>query len=1183
MTPVRIAAFAAFFLSGASSLIFQNLWARMLHHVFGATGVAISTVVSVFMAGLGLGAWVAGRYADRMRRPLLVYAAAEVAIGLWALLIPWLVDPEGWLAQVNRWLRLELGAESLGFMIGRFACVVPILLVPTVLMGASLPLLARHFVRGDQQAGAVGSNVGALYAVNTFGAVVGVFLAAFVLMPTIGLRATNGVAVAMNLALGAGIVAASHWAGRTRGRTVANVPSRIDEAPEPDAPGSISPAARMAALIAFGLSGAAALAYEVSWTRALAMTIGASVHSFALILVTFLMGIGGGSAVAAAVLWGRGRLPTAMAVAASGLSLLATAPWALSDGPLAWVLATLVTMAPVWLVWRVVTVRSRTIGLPDAAPSPAPPALVMVAIPSLASIAHAIVFGGTLPGIVAAVTCTVAAFCAVLVVFRRAPILQLGMVQLFVAAATFVNYLFQDEIPCAFAQMVQSLPGTADHVGTVQFFMFLTAGLCTLPATLGMGAMFPLTLRVWTASGAVVARDVGTVYASNTAGSIVGAWLPGFVLMPLVGLERTLHVGIWTNLALALLLVIASAPRSSDRERTPFWQVSTVNVLSVALPALAALLYLVTARPSSPLRWNLTQMTLGVFRISNLGDVCDEETRDRTELVYYDDGLVTTVSVERWGRHVLLRNNGKVEASNAEDMPTQIMVSAYPLLLHPDGPRDLDVAVVGFGSGVSVGTALQFPVDRVDVVELERSVVDASRWFAEVNHLEYGRDRFPYVTNDRLHVHNDDGRNFLASVDRQYDVIISEPSNPWITGVSDLFTTDHFRISRSRLAPGGIYCQWVQLYELSPRNIKTIMRTFATHFAHVVVFSAGDMSSDTILLGSDAPIDLDLERVAGAMKDPRVAEEIDRASVRSPHDVLAQTLLASRDEVMSYTRIEQRRVGDGWVDDPASANGPDEPCDEACRRVPAPLNTDDNARIEFSAPKDLIGYARYEDYLASIYSDDWPYGSLLGRVKGIPRDVDERAAEHARLALALAAAGRSQRALRLAAAAQAMGASPEADRAARLLDLLLGNAPAPDPPLEPPVPGPQLQRGQERHLRRTFERIRDAITAGKHAEALALLESVPAPHRIYSGPSFRFLHGYLLHATGDEEPGRFRRAAYELEELIHAEERWAAAHPEVFYYLARAQHADLQFDRAIHNMGRYLDELRAQREPASAN
>src|SRR5690606_40836586 len=106
----------------------------------------------------------------------------------------------------------------------------------------------------------------------------------------------------------------------------------------------------------------------------------------------------------------------------------------------------------------------------------------------------------------------------------------------------------------------------------------------------------------------------------------------------------------------------------------------------------------------------------------------------------------------------------------------------------------------------------------------------------------------------RLEVINDDGRNYLAATQRQYDVIISEPSNPWITGVSDLFTVDHWRITKQRLRPGGIYCQWVQLYELSPQNIKTIYRTFASQFEHVVVLSADATSSDTVMLGSDEPI-----------------------------------------------------------------------------------------------------------------------------------------------------------------------------------------------------------------------------------------------------------------------------------------------------------------------------------------
>jgi spermidine synthase len=279
-----------------------------------------------------------------------------------------------------------------------------------------------------------------------------------------------------------------------------------------------------------------------------------------------------------------------------------------------------------------------------------------------------------------------------------------------------------------------------------------------------------------------------------------------------------------------------------------------------------ALLYLAThnENASFTLRWNPTQMTLGVFRVSLAEGMLDPESWGQPELVYYEDGLSTTVTVERWGRHYALKNNGKVDASNGDDMPTQITVAAYPLLMHPAGPTDLDVAVVGFGSGVTVGTALSFPVDSVDVIELERAIPEAARWFADVNLLDYSLDHFPFVEMDRLEIINDDGRNYLAATDRMYDVIISEPSNPWITGVSDLFTVDHFEIASRRLREGGIYCQWVQLYEMSPENIKVIFRTFAEVFPHVIVLAADDRSSDTVVIGSFSPLSMDLARFGAA-------------------------------------------------------------------------------------------------------------------------------------------------------------------------------------------------------------------------------------------------------------------------------------------------------------------------------
>lgn len=1275
----RYAAYVAFFLSGASSLIFQNIWSRMLHHVFGATTVAVSTVITIFMAGLGLGAWIGGRYADRIKHPIITYAAAELGVGLWAILVPMLVDPEGWLATVNSTLRTSMGAESVGFMLARFACVVPILLIPTTLMGTTLPLLARYFVQAEQRAGVVASRVGALYAINTFGAVGGVLLSGFVLMPLIGLSATNVVALSLNFVLGFGIIAFRRTLLRgtwTPGEKLQFLPSRevgmerqrraeltdpareeaaraeqarVDaEAQKAEAQKSeadraatekaeadrraaereaekraaeqqaaekkaahdeialpIPPIARKAAFFAFAASGAAALCYEVVWTRALAMTIGSSIYSFTLILATFLIGIAGGSALLSALIMrGRSRF-TVTAIAALVLLALANSPWAVEEGLVTYFVLMVVLAAPILVIWGAVVARSRGMGDEGFQQDPQVPAMLMLAVPVGDAIFNGLYIDGYLSTIVAGVVTVLTLFVVSIIGLRRYPVLLIAVTQLLIAVATFTNYWFLDEIPFAFAQLVTSLEDLPSQVGTVQFFMFFTAGLCTLPAAIGMGAMFPLTIRVWTVGGARVGRDVGVVYTGNTVGSIVGAWLPGFVLLPAWGMEATLHAGMFLNLGLALMMLIASAAESpgaptpaaaskpSAKTKTkagkkekgkgkptepaaspaavPLWHSVTIYVLAPLIPALIAVmwLHLRTTLPGEYLRWNPSHMTLGVFRLSLAEDVLDPETWGEPDLVYYHDGLSTTVTVERWGRHYAMKNNGKVDASNGDDMPTQIMVAGFPLLMHRDGPEDLNVAVIGFGSGVTVGTALQFPVASVDSIELERSIPEASQFFADVNHLEYPLEDWPYVQMDRLTMINDDGRNYLASTDKKYDIIMSEPSNPWITGVSDLFTTDHFRITKRSLEPGGVYCQWVQLYELSPENIKTIYRTFASQFEHVVVFTAEDLSSDTVMLGSDEPLPLDLERIRRPFADPQARDELERAYVHSPFDVLARVILANRDEVLAYTEIEQRLRGGEWEDVPESSNAgacelPD------CRREPAPLNTDDNALIEFRAPRDLIGFQRYEGYLANIYSPDWPYANLMDNVTGFG-EGDEAARNYAEMAMALVGHGRKGEAGEFIRRAHEEGSARETVVAAEVLRMLMSDEHEPAVAIEPPVPGPQMDARTARRLSEGFESVRQAVDMKTWNTALAAMEEIPAPIRLHSGPGMRFLGAYLYYKAAEGSPSRYRSAIEQLEDLVRSDEEYVRRHPEMYYFLARSHDAEFNFDKALRNMRMYVE------------
>ena len=676
-------AYVAYFLSGASSLIFQTIWTRMLHHVFGATSVAISTVLTVFMAGLGLGAWLGGKYANRIKHPIITYAVAEIGIGLWGLLAPVLLRSDGWLATVNGLLRAELGSDSGMFMLARFLCVAPILIVPTTLMGATFPLLTRHFVSVGESSREAASRVGILYALNTFGASTGPLLSAFILLPSVGLWWANVVACSMNFALAALIFLAhkrllrlapgerlSFWPGKEAldtepapasapdkprstepGESFADlkpdeavvgayrdaaapedVPSekrklkkKVDKnkktkskAPPTSKPtkkrragGAGEPVipelARKIAFVCFAASGAAALCYEVVWSRALAMTIGSSIYSFALILETFLIGIAAGSAAMSAFMGDRAKPLVGLAVTSVALIFLANVPWAIDILDPAdttqrytgsWanylVLSTLyagpVVLAAVWSQLRAGSRASEAAALRDVVDWRPLIIVMMAAMPVIAGAINTMRFPGYLPKIMLSVVAAVAVFLVLASLLNRAPTLLLAVVQLFIAGATLVSYVWQDEIPRAFAQLVASIPREQlpDHLGAVKVFMFLTVVLCTLPATLGMGAMFPLTVRVWTAGGAKIAKDVASVYTGNTVGSIVGSWLPGFILFALIGAERTLHVGIALNMVLALVMLIAGvADPEEDDER--FWSWRRLAVIGLPLVAAVAM------------------------------------------------------------------------------------------------------------------------------------------------------------------------------------------------------------------------------------------------------------------------------------------------------------------------------------------------------------------------------------------------------------------------------------------------------------------------------------------------------------------------------------------------------------------------------------------------------------------
>ena len=276
-----------FTLSGAAALAYELIWTKKLSLIFGVTSGAITTVLAAFMGGLALGSAVLGPRADRSRRPLFLYGALELGIGVSAFLLPYAFDAVN-SAYIGLARALPHGAPT--FVVLRYLLCFAILLVPTALMGGTLPAIARYWVR---ERGRIGAGVGLLYGANTVGGVLGTLAAGFVLLRARGAADTTRLAVTANMAIGF----ACMWLGRER--EPAPTRSTRRRKAERASPAEGVPRLAWLLLVGYGVAGAASLAYEVLWTRVLVYFTGQTIYAFSTILAVFLIGLALGSFAAA--------------------------------------------------------------------------------------------------------------------------------------------------------------------------------------------------------------------------------------------------------------------------------------------------------------------------------------------------------------------------------------------------------------------------------------------------------------------------------------------------------------------------------------------------------------------------------------------------------------------------------------------------------------------------------------------------------------------------------------------------------------------------------------------------------------------------------------------------------------------------------------------------------------------
>ena len=868
-----------FFFSGFSGLVYEVVWARLLERVMGASVYSITTVLTVYMAGLGLGSFLAGRFIDRRSDSLRLYGILQGAIGISCVLVPALLVL---LAPVYRSAYQSIDASFQTLTLVRFLISGLALIIPTTLMGATLPVLSRYLAT---RLDTLGETIGRLYAVNTFGAVIGSFAAGFVLMPRLGIMGAIFFAAAINIIIALLVFSHARGAGAqsaTVERSRADSGADTSKRGKSDAARDSSAAARSApadgkrshvivlVLVAFAVSGFAAMVYQVAWMRSLSLVIGSSVYAVSLTLTAYILGLALGASIVSRLVdrWEH-------------------------------------------LLWRLGGIE---IGIGAAA---------LIVVPILG----------------------------------RLPLVMIGVVERF-----------------------------SDSFGALMAAEFGIVFVVILVPTVLMGGVFPLVVRICTRRLEAVGRSVGTVYASNTVGAIAGSFVGGFVLVPWLGIQGAISVAVTMSLALGAVLIIAD---------------TTLGGLRRFAPAVVAVLLIVVVLPLLP-TWDPVIMSSGSYLYADMyssqaeawGLTGEDAIRSFGTVLYHKEGVATTVTVRQARSDIYLQSNGKTEASTGPDMRTQKLLAHAPMMLHPD-PKD--VLVIGLASGVTVGSALSYPVETVDCVEIAPAMLEvASTFFAEANEH--------CMEDPRLNMIIEDGRNHVEFTARTYDVMISQPSNPWIVGISNLFTREFFQMAHDRMNDGGVVGMWFQAYNMTEGQFRMIARTFADVFDSATVWEL-DPGVDYMLIGTVGDARLDWDVLADRLADASTGADLASIGVSSPLDYTALYLL-SPSTIREY-------AGDGTI------------------------HTDNGLQLEFSAPKSMYHQSKAEQLTSLDRFRASPRDIIVGISPEEGEAVDARATGRRLLARGIVAEEAGRRDEALAVFEEAVSVSPGEPEAREALSRLL--------------------------------------------------------------------------------------------------------------------------------------------------
>jgi spermidine synthase len=405
-----------------------------------------------------------------------------------------------------------------------------------------------------------------------------------------------------------------------------------------------------------------------------------------------------------------------------------------------------------------------------------------------------------------------------------------------------------------------------------RFYQAITGGfsliILGLPAAL-IGAVLPLCLRWVSDSGKGFGNRVGQLLTWNTLGAVVGVLLTGFILMPKAGLRNAFNI-----LAIALCVPAILLALSGKRRA---W-LATSSLLAIGLIASS-----ITAGEG----WKHV-LSSGVFRSRET--IVDPnvipQRKASVKILFYEDAPDATVTVEQnLGRgtnaEIGLRINGKAEASTHGDLTTQLLLAHLPMLARPQSE---DVFVLGLASGISCSGFLAHPIKHLTVADNCEPVTRAVDYFAPWNR--------GVKTNAVTRLRIEDARTVLKLEPKNYDIVVSEPSNPWFASVGSVFSREFYQLAAKRLKPGGLMVQWFHVYEMHDGIVDMVLRTFGSVFPAMEIWDTND--GDIILLGSDRPWTMSLDSLRRTYAIAEVRKDLESIGLGTPEALLARLLASQR-------------------------------------------------------------------------------------------------------------------------------------------------------------------------------------------------------------------------------------------------------------------------------------------------